>query len=274
MGRATWFMQATAHHMTIWIGARYGDRFPMHFVVGYPRSGTTWFSELLADYLNLPRPRHYIFPIGFAAVIHTHTEPQRKLADCFYVVRDGRDSLVSAYFQLIRILGENASFVYRDRYLKLFGANYDPSDTARNLLLYMRSVFEQNKRHWGEHVVGWMQKAQRYPKQIVVVKYEDLRTNPYPTFTGVLEQKYGSVDADVASDALQRQDFNRQRKRPQGQQRTFMRKGVAGDWRNHFTLECAQLFDTYAGQALIEAGYEPDRSWVSSLAGGSHDSGH
>ena len=40
------------------------------------------------------------------------------------------------------------------------------------------------------------------------------------------------------------------------------RKGVAGDWRNHFTPEAAHVFDSIAGELLVESGYEPDRSWV------------
>jgi len=71
MERINWFMRSVSHYTTMSIGSRFGEKFPMHFVCGYPRSGTTWFSELLADYLNLPRPNMYIFPIGFASVIHT-----------------------------------------------------------------------------------------------------------------------------------------------------------------------------------------------------------
>ena len=267
MGRISWFLQGTAHYTTMWIGARYGERFPMHFVCGYPRSGTTWFSELLADYLNLPRPRHYIFPIGFAAIIHTHVEPQHRLNDCFYVVRDGRDSIVSHYFKLTKTLVEDPDFIYRDRYLKLFGSDFDAKDTAKNLPLFMYSVFENRKMHWGQHVQGWMQKAKQYPNKIVPIKYEDLLEDSASAFTAALMQKYNVVDEALARECAQRQDFNRQKKRPAGQQRTFMRKGIAGDWCNWFTPECAQIFDAYAGETLIEAGYEIDRSWLQSVSG-------
>ena len=85
----------------------------MHFVCGYPRSGTTWFNEMLADYLNLPRPNHYIFPIGFAPVIHTHWNADSYLNDCFYNVRDGRDAVVSAYFKTIMKVYEKAPIAIR-----------------------------------------------------------------------------------------------------------------------------------------------------------------
>jgi len=36
----------------------------------------------------------------------------------------------------------------------------------------------------------------------------------------------------------------------------------AGDGRHHFTRDAAEVFDHYAGQTLIDFGYECDRSWV------------
>ena len=42
----------------------------------------------------------------------------------------------------------------------------------------------------------------------------------------------------------------------------FARKGVSGDWENHFTRAAAEVFDSYAGNALVELGYEQNSSWV------------
>jgi hypothetical protein len=39
------------------------------------------------------------------------------------------------------------------------------------------------------------------------------------------------------------------------------RKGVIGDWRNHFTEEHKSIFKELAGQQLIELGYERDLKW-------------
>jgi hypothetical protein len=47
----------------------------------------------------------------------------------------------------------------------------------------------------------------------------------------------------------------------------FLRKGIAGDWKNAFTPEAARVFDAYAGDLLIELGYERDHSWVDQFAG-------
>jgi tetratricopeptide (TPR) repeat protein len=43
----------------------------------------------------------------------------------------------------------------------------------------------------------------------------------------------------------------------------MLRKGVAGDWRNHFDEELAALFVQHCGRFLIEWGYERDHAWAS-----------
>jgi hypothetical protein len=46
------------------------------------------------------------------------------------------------------------------------------------------------------------------------------------------------------------------RKRGQADNSKFYRKGIAGDWRNHFTREDMDLFAAEAGDLLVELGYE------------------
>src|SRR3546814_13432998 len=37
---------------------------------------------------------------------------------------------------------------------------------------------------------------------------------------------------------------------------SFLRKGIAGDWKNHFDDECNRIYCSIAGGALADAGYE------------------
>jgi hypothetical protein len=43
---------------------------------------------------------------------------------------------------------------------------------------------------------------------------------------------------------------------------SFLRKGVAGDWKNKFDNRACETFDYFAGDKLVKMGYETDRNWV------------
>ena len=255
--------RALSHRITLLIGIRYGYKFPMHFVCGFPRSGTTWFSEMLANYLNLPRPRHYVLPIGFASVIHTHVDSGSNLNDCFYVIRDGRDCLVSLYFYVLKKLKDDR-YAARNRFKRLFGPDFDPDDLDRYLPRFIEDQFLRplgSKEHWGQHTIRWHQKSFSNGN-IVTTRYEDLLNSVHKEFVRVLMEKYQTVDEISVQAVLERHSFEQMKRRRPDHHGTFLRKGKAGDWSNYFNLECAQIFDHYAGETLIELGYELDNSWV------------
>ena len=42
----------------------------------------------------------------------------------------------------------------------------------------------------------------------------------------------------------------------------FERKGIAGDWRNHFDPRSCELLERHEGESLRRLGYEADASWI------------
>jgi hypothetical protein len=45
------------------------------------------------------------------------------------------------------------------------------------------------------------------------------------------------------------------------QHNTFVRKAMAGDWKNYFTEEHRQIFKEIAGDILVKLEYEKDLNW-------------
>lgn len=260
-------VRAAAHHVTWFLGQRFPDTFPFVFVVGYQKSGTTWMCQLVADYLQLPFPRHSLLPIGFEAVVHGHEPVRRSYRRGVYSVRDGRDAMVSAYFFLLRSVPDGDNPPMPPRLRRLFPGLRNKAEVRKNLVPFMEREFTRPRYglHWGQHVRSYYDV--RNPS-VVMLRYEDLLDDGAPALASAMAAMTGSEpDLPRAAAALERYSFARQSKRKAGEEdRTrFLRKGQAGDWRNHFTREAAELFDRHAGDMLIQAGYERDRSWVSTV---------
>jgi hypothetical protein len=70
-------------------------------------------------------------------------------------------------------------------------------------------------------------------------------------------------DDALITDLLDRSSFRFYAGRERGQEdrKRFYRKGVAGDWKNHFSAEDKARFQELAGDMLIRLGYEKNLDW-------------
>jgi hypothetical protein len=100
------------------------------------------------------------------------------------------------------------------------------------------------------------------------VRYEDLLADTTGELDRLLLELTGTEpDPEVVAAAVQRYDFKHATGRTPGTEdrSSFLRKGVSGDWVNHFTREAGEIFDDIAGDHLVELGYAADRTWFRSL---------
>ena len=244
---------------TVWLHHLPPGRSRSVFVLGYPKSGTNWCCKLLGSCLDLPV---YEFwkqrgPVLAPSVLHLHrfaTVPARTV----YVVRDGRDIAVSYYFAYVRDL--HLGFLPS---LEAFCPRPITAEHVRdNLPGFIRYLFERNRVStipYDRHVL----RAKRLG--LFSVRYEDLLSRGETALKSILSfLKEETVPETKIRAALDLHDFESVTGRKHGSEdeKAFVRKGIAGDWRNHFSAEAARTFQQHGGKALIEAGYETDASWT------------
>ncbi len=260
-------IRTASHYVTWLLGTRFPKSRPLVFVVGYPKSGTTWVCQLAADYLQLPFPRFSLLPVGCAAVVHGHERVWKSYRQGVYVLRDGRDALVSMYFAESASIpeGDHPPMTHRQR--RLFPGLVNKANVRDNIARFVERQMEKPhaaRANWADHVRSYYEVKN---PNVALMRYEDLLGDGEAALARTMSELTGEdADLEQVRGALARYSFNRQATRRSGREgSSFLRKARAGDWKNHFTREAAQIFDRYCGNMLIETGYERDHSWVDAL---------
>ena len=250
--------------LMMWHG--FSGRLPLYLVPEFPKSGGTWFSQMLSDCLDLPFPRNSNYARFEKSVLSGHHMYSSNFKNVVVVIRDGRDTTVSAYYYML----------FKNEINKQFGVDYnrkklqfkDYDDIQANLPRFIEYLFVQYPKKgfhfsWAQFIDSWLH------RDFPIVRYEDLLVRAADILievTGKLTDQ--PISREKAEAIVDKYSFKKMSGRKQGQENktSFVRKGIAGDWKNHFTADARKLFDQYAGEQLIKAGYESDHSWVTQSA--------
>ncbi|ACV06868.1 sulfotransferase domain-containing protein [Kytococcus sedentarius] len=253
------------------IALRFGDTLPMWLGCGFPKSGTVWLCQLMGTYLGVPYPRDYRLPIAMSSVIHSHWAYRPEFPTTAYIARDGRDVMVSTYFYYTRALTLDKSPRRKEQltalFHRLYGPSFDPAASRENMATFVEHELSNPRAThgvtWPQHIADWWDRP-----QVHHTTYEALLADTTAEFSRLMTDLTGQEADPVKIQAsVDRFAFASATGRKAGQEDTssFQRKGIAGDWRNHFDRTAAEAFDAVAGDALITLGYERDHSWVETV---------
>ncbi|MGO9271381.1 MAG: methyltransferase domain-containing protein [Terriglobia bacterium] len=172
----------------------------------------------------------------------------------FHVIRDPRDIVVSAYFSHLNSHPEGTWPELRlwRNYLQSV-----PKDEGLMLEIeYMGRVVNR--------LLMW-----NYGEQpsILEYKFEDLIRNPLPMFTKAFEQMgivplvvgYEELHALILKNSFENLSGGRTPGSEDGAH--HYRRGVPGDWRNHFTNQHIAYFKALYNPLLLKLGYEESNDW-------------
>ena len=254
------------------IAKRWGASFPMWIGCGYPKSGTVWLCKLLSSYLGVPYPQNYRAPIAMSSVIHAHWDYDPRFPPTAYIVRDGRDALVSMYFHQLRTMREGRNPRQVDRLRRRFehawGRDFDVTRVRENLPRFIELEVTRpssGRRTWAEHVTDW---ALDDRPRVSVVTYEAMLRDPQQALGRLMaDLTQQPPDLELVDLAVRRHEFSRISGRSPGTEdvTSFQRKGVSGDWTNYFSRAAGEVFDAAAGEALVALGYAESRRWHEAL---------
>lgn len=234
----------------------FGDRI---LVNEYPKSGGSWPAKMIADATELTCPTHRLPKLG-PCVLHGHYLTGTNIPKTVYVWRDGRDIAVSWYYHFV--VGNQYTKTEAVDVVRQQAGITDPQNIEESFPRAL-SYFLQSPRHprytWASFVDRWAD------SQHLHVKYEDLKSDPVAELQRLAIGLTGAPLEDMrAQEIVETHSFSRQAKRKPGEEdsKQYLRKGIVGDWKNHFTAETREMFAKHAGAQLIKLGYEKNDDWV------------
>jgi len=165
------------------------------------------------------------------------------------MLRDFRDACVSVAFHWSRESGN----------WKGYFTGPDLKELDSKFVTALMSGYEKSK-----DFELYSELARKNPQQIMLVRYEDMKKDLKKSIKSVLDFLKTPSSNSVLSKCVEAGSFERHtmgRKAGQEDASSFFRKGIVGDWRNHFSKENIRIFKEIAGKTLIVAGYEKDNNW-------------
>ncbi len=242
-------------------------------LIGQPKSDSTWLLRMMLEIpgyqkwvpetvkIGLPHDLRLADfvppPVGYT-VTKPHTMATRENVDVVratgrpfvVLIRDPRDLAVSwSYY--VGLPG-------RTRWG--WPEAVDLSVEER-ISFYIERVLPKQSR-WG---LDWKRAiAEELPDgQGMMIRYEDMLADVFGVMTRVyahfgIEMSQERVRAIADKHAFQKATG---RSPGDGDAQSFNRKGISGDWKNHFSPEQVHDFKTHAGQRLVELGYESGADW-------------
>jgi sulfotransferase family protein len=110
-------------------------------------------------------------------------------------------------------------------------------------------------RHDGPRLLG---------ENYTETRYEDLLWEPEEEVARLLRFLGADASEEVVRACVESASFerwSRGRQRGREDSMSLLRKGVAGDWKDVFTVADRSVFKEAAGEALVELGYEKAHDW-------------
>jgi hypothetical protein len=229
------------------------------FFGSYPRSGSTWTRFVLYEILTgreasfesvnstlrgVHRLNHGtpVLPTG-GRLVGSHEQYQAKYRRALYLVRDGRDVLLSEYAYL------TSQGFYRKDFDHFVGGFVGANGRVNGF------------GPWQEHVNSWLDSPIAGTSSFLLMQYENLRQSPEESFQCICDFLGVTVSRDTIQRALASNSISRMREKerhtpqlPPGKD-SFVRSGSVQGWHGKLSQCQLDVFEQGAGSVLTRLGY-------------------
>lgn len=185
-------------------------------------------------------------------------------AQLIYIVRDGRDVLISERFR--NFVEESRFLGGEDRRILEALRKDQEAFAGGKRSLFTDAFIRRMAGAWVTDLSEVEAEGNRlYPGRFLTLRYEDLLRDPFSELSKVWEflgakPPTTELEKAVATEMASNPDEEWQSRRNEDIA-SFLTKGRTGNWRTLFTPADKDLFKQIAGQALIKWGYEQDNAW-------------
>jgi hypothetical protein len=185
-------------------------------------------------------------------------------AKLIYIVRDGRDVLISERF---RNFVEESKFLTSEDKRIISGLRLDPASfTEGRRSIFTETFIRRVAKGWVTNLTETEDEGRRlFDENYFGMRYEDLLARPFAEmskfwkFLGV-KKINRSLDKILRDEMSSNPDEEWQSKRNEDIA-SFLPKGQAGNWARLFTEKDKSVFKEVAGEMLIKWKYEKDLGW-------------
>lgn len=251
-------------------------------IVGWPKSGTTWLTRLVAHLLDCPvegflyESRHQDIAVegidrGRSFVCYKSHHPINQIqptdlasAKIIYVIRDPRDISLSGrpYFfsdsSQPKTLTQKAIRILKNLYHETPIAKRRIRNKMNNAILFGdSSVNKWCTTSWKDHVAGYSN------SNSFNIKYESILQDPIKAAQQILDfighqstSEHIKQSIDVQSFANKKRQFNKQQL---DKKSVFLRKGTAEQWIMDMSKRENNLFVKTLKTELLSLGYKTQK---------------